>query len=74
MSRRPTSTLNFINDQRVHNKNLAFRALFPFFQYPVTITNMDELFAKLALQTASTVTRIAINHATNAALVSYFDH
>ncbi|KAG2179217.1 hypothetical protein INT43_002067 [Umbelopsis isabellina] len=31
---------------------------------------MDELFAKLALQTASTVTRIAINHATNAALKS----
>jgi hypothetical protein len=32
---------------------------------------MDELFAKLALQTASTVTRIAINHATNAALVKF---
>jgi phosphoribosylcarboxyaminoimidazole (NCAIR) mutase len=32
---------------------------------------MDELFSKLALQTASTVTRIAINHATNAALVSF---
>ncbi|KAH8554318.1 RanGTP-binding protein-domain-containing protein [Umbelopsis sp. PMI_123] len=31
---------------------------------------MDELFAKLALQTANTVTRIAINHATNAALRS----
>ncbi|KAG2180776.1 hypothetical protein INT44_003783 [Umbelopsis vinacea] len=31
---------------------------------------MDELFSKLALQTANTVTRIAINHATNAALKS----
>lgn len=50
--------------------NVHFFYFSSFFQVKKKMSSIEDLFGKLAMTTVTTVSRIALSHATNAAIVS----